>query len=90
MKLIKDKLILMEDERCENIHSAIGSFVVYEKNAEMNNKYDIKNFSQLIDQFKLDDEVKAIVTEVEGAIPMNRLEVKLTLLDPVYNELNEA
>ena len=33
---------------------------MFEKFAEMNNKYDVKNFSDLIDQFKIEDEMKII------------------------------
>ena len=47
-----------EEQRCEQVHSSIGQFVVFEKGAEMNNKYDVKQFSDLIDNFKLEDEVK--------------------------------
>ena len=31
----------------------------------MNNKYDVKNFSDLIDQFKVEDEMKVITKEIE-------------------------
>ena len=41
----------LEEVRCEYVHSAINQFVVFEKFAEMNNKYDVKNFSDLIDTF---------------------------------------
>jgi len=34
--------------------------VVFEKFAEMNNKYDVKNFSDLIDMFKVKDELDTI------------------------------
>lgn len=40
-----------ESERCEAIHSAINKFVVYEMSAEMNNKYDIGNFSKLLEEY---------------------------------------
>ena len=33
---------------------------MFEKFAEMNNKYDVKNFSDLIDNFKVEDEMKLI------------------------------
>lgn len=42
----------------------------------MNNKYDIKNFAKLIEQFKLEEELTAIVNEVELSIPKNRLPLK--------------
>ena len=44
-----EKLKQFEEARCELIHSAINQFVVFEKFAEMNNKYDVKNFSDMID-----------------------------------------
>lgn len=90
LKQVKDKLISMENERCQNIHQAVGGFVVYEKNAEMNNKYDIKNFAKLIEQFKLEEELTAIVNEVELSIPKNRLPLKSSQFDPIYTDENVA
>lgn len=49
-----------ELERCEAVHSAINKFVVYEMSAEMNNKYDIGNFSKLLDEYKEENEMDAI------------------------------
>lgn len=40
------------------MHSSINQFVVFEKFAEMNNKYDVNNFSKLIDTFDLEKEAK--------------------------------
>jgi hypothetical protein len=40
--------------------------VVFEKFAEMNNKYDVKNFSDLIDQFKVDDEMLVLNEELKA------------------------
>ena len=60
MQEYKEKLLKFEEERCEQIHSSINQFVVFEKFAEMNNKYDVKNFSDLIDKFDLNDEVNAV------------------------------
>lgn len=34
--------------------------MVFEKFAEMNNKYDVKNFAELLDNFKVEDELKTI------------------------------
>ena len=53
---VKDKLISMENERCQNIHEAVGGFVVFEKNAEMNNKYDVGNFAKLLETFDAEKE----------------------------------
>lgn len=49
-----------ESERCEAIHSAINKFVVYEMSAEMNNKYDIGNFSKLLEEYNNEEEMKTI------------------------------
>ena len=49
-----------EEERCEAIHSSINQFVVFEKFVEMNNKYDVKNFADTLENFKVEDELKAI------------------------------
>lgn len=46
-----------EHERCEAVHSAINKFVVYEKFAEMNNKYDVNNFSKALEEYKTEDEI---------------------------------
>jgi len=49
-----------ECERCEAVHSAINKFVVYEMSAEMNNKYDVNNFSKLLEEYKNEEEMKSI------------------------------
>jgi len=49
-----------ETQRCEAVHSAINKFVVYEMSAEMNNKYDVGNFSKLLDQYQNDSELSTI------------------------------
>jgi len=46
-----------ELERCEGIHSAINKFVVYEKFSEMNNKYDVNNFSKILEEFNNENEL---------------------------------
>lgn len=38
----------------------------------MNNKYDVKNFSDLIDQFNLDSELKTIYEKVNTDIVNSR------------------
>jgi hypothetical protein len=50
----------LEQVRVEAVHSAINKFVVYEKFSEMNNKYDIGNFSKILDEFKDDKEMEMI------------------------------
>jgi predicted phosphohydrolase len=46
-----------EEDRCEAVHSAINKFVVYEKFSEMNNKYDVNNFSKILDEYKTEEEI---------------------------------
>ena len=41
----------LEIDRCEQLHSSINQFVVYEMSAEMNNKYDVQNFAKLLEEF---------------------------------------
>lgn len=53
VKETQTELRKFEEARCDLIHSAINQFVVFEKFAEMNNKYDVKNFSDMIDKFEL-------------------------------------
>lgn len=38
--------------------------MVFEKFAEMNNKYDVKNFSEMIDKFELQEELKTVCDEI--------------------------
>eukprot|EP00347_Sterkiella_histriomuscorum_P008514 403344811 len=53
-----------ENERCEAIHSAINKFVVYEMSAEMNNKYDVGNFSKLLEEYNNENEMQTIQTSL--------------------------
>lgn len=75
-----------EEARCDLIHSAINQFVVFEKFAEMNNKYDVKNFSEMIDKFELQEELKAVCDEVSRQVEERRVNVPQTLFDPVVDE----
>jgi hypothetical protein len=59
-----NELLQIESERCEAIHGAINKFVVYEKFAEMNNKYDVGNFSKQIDEYNNREEVESIVNHL--------------------------
>lgn len=52
--IYKKKLLDFEEARVEQLHSSINQFVVFEKFVEMNNKYDVGNFSKLIDDFNLE------------------------------------
>jgi hypothetical protein len=38
----------------------INKFVVYEKFSEMNNKYDVNNFSKILDEFNNESELQTI------------------------------
>mgnify|MGYP006130265101 CR=1 FL=1 len=58
MQKYKKKIGEFEDGRCEQIHASINQFVVFEKFAEMNNKYDVNNFSKLIDTFSKQNEIQ--------------------------------
>lgn len=53
-----------EKERCEAIHAAINKFVVYEKFSEMNNKYDVNNFSKLLEEYNNESELEAIKAHI--------------------------
>ena len=54
----KKQLMEFENARCEQVHSSVNQFVVFEKFAEMNNKYDVNNFSKLIDTFSKQNEIQ--------------------------------
>ena len=42
--------------------------MVYEKFSEMNNKYDVKYFSELIDQFDIQKELKSVCEDIENKL----------------------
>ena len=42
------------------MHSSINQFVVFEKFAEMNNKYDVGNFAKLLEEFELTHEMSHV------------------------------
>ena len=67
------------------VHSSINQFVVFEKFAEMNNKYDVKHFSELIDTFNLAEEMKLINDDVNQEIQANRIELNQTVFDPLID-----
>ena len=79
------ELAKFEGERCELIHSSINQFVVFEKFAEMNNKYDVKNFSELLETFNLKEEMKLINDNVSQEIEANRVELNQTIFDPLID-----
>ena len=51
--------------RCEQIHSSINQLVVFEKFAEMNNKYDVTNFSKCLEEFNIEKELKTISDAID-------------------------
>jgi len=50
----------LEGPRSETVHSSVNSFVVFEMSAEMNNKYDVGNFSKLLEEFTVEGEIEGI------------------------------
>lgn len=52
----------------------------------MNNKYDVKNFSDLIEQFKVDDEMRVIDDTIKQEIINGRYEQRQTIFDPYIPE----
>lgn len=53
----------------------------------MNNKYDVKNFSDLIDKFKVEDEMQVITKEIE--MRKGEVDRQFTIFDPLI-ERNDA
>jgi len=52
----------------------------------MNNKYDVKHFSDLIDTFTLAEEMKLINELVTKDIVDNRVPLAQTIFDPIIDE----
>ena len=73
MQDYKAQLQEFEKDRCEQVHSSINQFVVFEKFAEMNNKYDVTNFSKLIDTFDLDKEVQVMQEDIDEQVKYMRV-----------------
>lgn len=65
MELLCRELLEIEAERCEGVHSCVNKFVVYEKFSEMNNKYDVNNFSKIIDEYNNREEVQTIIDHLQ-------------------------
>ena len=51
----------------------------------MNNKYDVKNFSDLIDQFKVEDEMKVIQDAIKQQTLSRQIETNQTIFDPLID-----
>ena len=54
----------------------------------MNNKYDVKNFSDMIDKFDLQEELKTVCTEIDNQITEQRQNHAQSLFDPVMDTDN--
>ena len=68
--------------------------MVFEKFAEMNNKYDVKNFAELLDNFKVEDELKAIAItpraeNVEDIYKFNTYKNQRYDLNELYDTLDK-
>ena len=66
-----DLALGVEGTRCEAVHEAINKFVVYEKFAEMTHKYDVGNFSKLLDEYSTAEELNYIrkYLEIDPQLP---------------------
>lgn len=49
----------------------------------MTNKYDVKHFADIIDNFKVEDEIKLIQENVDYAMEVARQPLKATIFDPI-------
>jgi hypothetical protein len=57
--------------------------VVFEKFAEMNNKYDVKNFSDLIEKYNTEAEMATISATIKSETEQNRLQIVRSPFDPI-------
>ena len=57
--------------------------MVFEKFAEMNNKYDIKNFSDLIDKYDTEAEMATISATIQSETEQNRIQIFRAPFDPI-------
>lgn len=78
-----------EEDRCQQCHSSINQFVVFEKYAEMNNKYDVKNFSELIEKFDIQAELKAICEDIETKMEAGKAKCQQTVFDPFISKQDQ-
>ena len=88
LKEYEAEMAKFEEERCEQVHSAINQFVVFEKFAEMNNKYDVKNLSDLLETFTVEGEMKHVNEDIAKEVS-KRPDVTYTVTDPVYDDRKE-
>lgn len=52
----------------------------------MNNKYDVKNFSEHIDKFEIEAELKAICDDIESKIQASKIKYQQTVFDPFVSK----
>jgi hypothetical protein len=64
--------------------------VVFEKFAEMNNKYDVQHFAKLIDTFDPDVEVQTIQEEINKQVTESRMASFQSLTQTVFDPLFPA
>lgn len=55
----------------------------------MNNKYDVKNFSELIEKFDLEAELKTIADDIENKIQAARVKCQQTVFDPFVSKQDQ-
>ena len=68
--VLSQDLLEIEGERCEAVHGSINKFVVYEKFAEMSNKYDVNNFSKIIEEYNNKKEIETIMDYLDLKVPI--------------------
>ena len=51
----------------------------------MNNKYDVKNFSDMIDKFDLQEELNTVCDEISRQVEEQRVDVPQTIFDPIID-----
>ena len=57
----------------------------------MNNKYDVQNFSKLIDDFSLDSECQLIDIQIQNHMANHKYTTMQTIFDPVISDnINES
>lgn len=55
----------------------------------MNNKYDVKHFSDLIEKFDIQEELKAICDDIYTKIESARTKSQQTVFDPFISKQNQ-
>ena len=55
----------------------------------MNNKYDIKNFSENIEQFDIQQELKAVCDDINDRLKAARVKCKYSIFDPFISKTDQ-